>query len=209
VVDVGFSTFPLWEKGRISIIPLSLQGVMMVVEERVVDLQQHIQTSTGTLISRRAAIYKPQALEIPTGKIFIADHVHVRADLAPVQLQKYTYIEQGVTIRPSYLLSSPLKFIPITIGAYSYIGTNSTIQAACIGMGCIIGKNCVIGSRCILKDYVQVLDDTVLSPDTVIPPFSIVAGAPAKVIGYRPESTVLLAQAEATERYNALNPIKL
>ncbi|RYH13550.1 hypothetical protein EON65_35385 [archaeon] len=128
--------------------------------------------------------------------------------MASVQLQKYVYIDEHAVIRPSCTISQPIKYIPSSIGANTYVGKGSIIEAACIGIGCEIGMNCVLQARCILKDYVKVLDDAFVLPDMVLPPFAIVAGSPAKIIGFRPESAVALASIEATGRYESLVPIK-
>lgn len=46
-----------------------------------------------------------------------------------------------------------------------------------------IGRDVVVGSMAILKDYVQVLDGAVIAPGMVVPSFSVVGGAPARVVG--------------------------
>jgi dynactin-5 len=180
---------------------------MMFVQEMPFEAQSFIQTSTGNIISRKASIVRPQALEIPTGKCHIAEGVHIRADLASVQLQKYAYIDQASILRPGYILSSTAKFIPMTIGAYSYIGKETIVEAASVGMGCYIGKRCILSARCILKDYVKVLDDTIVPPDMVLPPFSIIGGCPARIIGFQPEAIAALAQDASIDRYSALKPV--
>jgi hypothetical protein len=55
----------------------------------------YILTSTKNIISRSSNIHKPSALEIPLGRCFIAHGVTIRADLATVQIQKYTFIGEG------------------------------------------------------------------------------------------------------------------
>lgn len=181
----------------------------MFIEEHPFESSNYIQTSSGNIVSRKATIARPQGLEIPAGKVYVADNVHIRSDLASVQLQKYVYIDEGAIIQPNSTITEPVKYIPISIGANTYIGNGSIVEAACIGIGCEIGKKCVLRARCILKDYVKVLDDAVILPDMVLPPFAIVAGSPAKIIGFRPESAVALAGIEATGRYESLVPIKI
>mmetsp|Transcript_20616 Transcript_20616/g.27306 ORF Transcript_20616/g.27306 Transcript_20616/m.27306 type:complete len:170 (+) Transcript_20616:130-639(+) len=84
--------------------------------------------------------------------------------------------------------SSPLKFLPLTIGNHTRIGSNCLVQSASIGSSVIIGNNVVLSNRCIIKDNVYVSDDTIIAEDTVIPPFSVVKGCPGKVVGELMES---------------------
>lgn len=172
--------------------------------------EKFIQTSTGNIISRSTLICKPQALEVPGGKCFINEDVTIRADLAAIQLNRYTQIEKNCILRPCHTLLfdsknlNSFKFIPLTIGAYTIIQENCIIQAASIGTCCEIGKNCILSERVILKDYVKVLDNTIIPPDMVIPPFAIVGGSPAKILGEQPESVTTIASQLATERYKGI-----
>eukprot|EP01039_Chlorochromonas_danica_P006277 gene6277-6920_t len=180
----------------------------VLIEEVHYDPQNYIQTSTGNIISRQATISMPQSLEIPGGKCFIAQEVHIRADLAAVQLQKYSYLDRGCLLRPGYVLSQPIRFIPMTIGMHSYIGQETIVEAACIGSGCFIGQRCILSARCILKDYVKVLDDTVVPPDMVLPACSVVGGSPARILSFQSEAVTSLAATDAIERYQALKPLR-
>lgn len=173
--------------------------------EMLYDPAEFIRTSTGNIISRKATIYKPQSLELPGGKVFISDAAHLRADLAPIQLHKYAFLEAAVILRPG-LMAQAVQFIPMTIGSHTSIARESIIIAASIGMGCVIGSRCILGARCILKDYVRILDDTVIPPDMVLPPFAIVGGCPGAILGFAPETVAIEVQADAVDRYNALRP---
>jgi dynactin-5 len=167
--------------------------------------ESFIHTSTGNIIARSTLICKPQALEIPTGRCVIADDCVLRCDLAPIQLNRYSYVDRSCVLRPSHTLDEACKFIPLTIGSHSYIGENSVIEAAIIGTGCEIGNNCVLSKRVILKDYVKVLDNTVILPDMVVPPFAIVSGNPGKIVGEQPESITTLASINAVDKYKAIH----
>ena len=123
----------------------------------------YITTSTNNIISRRCSIYKPQNVQIPSGRCIIHHDVLIRGDLAPVQLHKYCIIGARSVLHPSFTLTSAvetttIKFIPLTIGSHCCIGDDCVIEAAVLGMGCVIGDNCILSKRCILKDYVKVLD---------------------------------------------------
>jgi len=121
----------------------------------------YITTSTNNIISRRCTIYKPQNVQIPSGRCIIHHDVLIRGDLAPVQLHKYCIIGARTVLHPSFTHTSAvetIKFIPLTIGSHCYIGEDCVIEAAVLGMGCVVGENCILSKRCILKDYVKVLD---------------------------------------------------
>ena len=127
-----------------------------------------IVTSTRNIISRRCTIEKPSALEIPSGRCYIGHGVTIRADLAPVQIHKYTFIGEGTTLRPCSMGTRP---VPLTIGPHCSVGQRCTVEAAVIGAGCTVDDGCTLSPRCILKDFVRVVAGTVVPPDMVCPPF--------------------------------------
>lgn len=168
--------------------------------------EDYIHTPNGNIVSRSAAIYKPQAVEISFGKCIICADVIIRGDLAPVKINSFCFFGARTVLHPSYTCSVPLKFIPMTIGSYSCFGENCVIESAIIGIGCEIEKNCILSKRCILKDFVKVLEGSVLPPGMVVPPFSIVAGNPAQIVAEQHESTSTISQIIAVERYKAFKP---
>jgi dynactin-5 len=122
------------------------------------------------------------------GRCFIAHGVTIRADLAGVQIQKYTFIDEQTMLQPCHLHTKAddedtLRYIPLSIGSHCTIGKRCSIEAAVLGMGCSVGDGCVLSKRCILKDFVRIESGTVIPPDMVCPPFSIIAGSPARIIG--------------------------
>ena len=182
----------------------------------------YIKTSTGNIVSRKALICKPQAVELPGGRCIICDDVIIRGDLAPVQVNKYSKIGAGTVLRPGTVMTlaaasgkeadaaepptPTLRFIPMTIGSHTQIGSNCIIEAAVIGTGCVIGNNVVISPRAVLKDFVTVHDDSVICPDAVYAPFSVVSGRPGKVVCEAPESASTLATADAVRNYRSWRP---
>lgn len=188
----------------------------------------YIKTSTGNIVSRKALIVKPQAVELPGGRCIVGDNVVIRGDLAPVQVNKYSNIGAGTVLRPGTIMtaapaaagegapasasasasaSGGLRFIPMTVGSHTQIGRDCIIEAAVIGMGCVIGDSCIICPRAVLKDFVTVQDGAVVCPDTVVPPFSIVAGRPGRIVGEAPESTSTLAVADAVKVFKSWRPV--
>lgn len=172
--------------------------------------EDYIQTTSGNIISRSssARIFKPQSLEIPHGKVIIKEDVTIRSDLSTVQINKYTIVEKNTTLHPSYgIINNVFRFIPLSIGSYSYIDENCIIESASIGVGCYIGKNCILSKRSILKDYARIEDDTIVPVDMVVPPFAIVKGKPGRIVGEVHASITTLAEAEAKQRYKNMIPI--
>lgn len=107
----------------------------------------YILTSTRNIISRNATIQMPSALEIPLGRCFIAHGVIIRADLAHVQIQKYTFIGEDTVLQPCPIYNDSSKFIPLSIGSHCSIGERCMIEAAVIGIGCFIGNDCKLSKR--------------------------------------------------------------
>lgn len=110
-------------------------------------IDKYILTSTRNIISRSSTIHMPSSLEIPLGRCFIADGVTIRADLAPVQIQKYTFIGEDSLLQPCHLLNDTSKYAPLTIGSHCSIGKRCIVEAAVLGMGCSIGDDCIISKR--------------------------------------------------------------
>ena len=132
--------------------------------------KDYFTSSNGNIISRGSFIYKPQAVEIPSGRCYIGKDVIIRGDLAAVILNKYCHIESRTVIRPGFTDLKGFRFIPLTIGSHSFIGEDCVVEAAVIGTGCFVGRNCVLSKRCILKDFVYVMDNTVIPPGIEIIP---------------------------------------
>ncbi len=166
----------------------------------------YITSSAGNIFHRTAEVKEPSNVELPGGKCILKEDVLIRGDLCSIQINAYTIIETKSELKPSHIdmnkEGDEVKYIPLTIGKYTYIGKKCIIESACIGVGCYIGNNCNLSKRSILKDYVFVKDNTVIPPDMVIPPFSIVEGVPAKIVGEQPPFTPKAVEQMAFSRYN-------
>jgi len=169
------------------------------------DKKEYIESNTGNKICKSSTILTPQALEIPHGRCIIKANVTLRTDLAPLKLDKYVYIDEETSVIPPAVANADMlakRYIPMSIGSYSYIGRFCTVEASSIGLGCYISDNCILSSRCILKDYVKVEPGTVIPADAVIPPFVIIRGDPYQVIGELPESVTSTTSIDAERRYD-------
>lgn len=169
------------------------------------DKSEYIESNTGNKICKMSMISSPQALEIPHGRCIIKENVIIRTDLAPIRLNKYTYIDEKTSITPPTVANNDMsarRHIPISIGSHSYIGKFCTLEASVIGQCCYISDNCTLSSRCVLKDYVKVEPNTVIPSDAVIPPFAIVRGNPYQLVGELPESVTTIMQIDAERRYD-------
>lgn len=184
---------------------------MMYFPDVPYEASEYIKTSTGNIVSRASTICKPQAVELPGGRCIVSKDVVIRGDLAAIQINKYSCIGAGTTLRPCALLQgeTELRFVPMTIGSHTRIGANCTIEAAVVGMGCVIGDGAVLGPRSVLKDFVTVRDRSVVPPDAVVAPFSIIGGATGAVVGEAPESTSTLAVSDAVRVYKSWRPVSV
>lgn len=175
------------------------------------DANDFIQTSAGNIIHKNAKMLNPTAIEISGGKCVLMGDTMFHSDLAPIKIDKYCIINEGCVLKPCQFIDVEAvevqapRFISLSIGPYSYIGKNSLVECAVIGMGCNIGSNCTISARCVLKDHVCVEDNTVVPKDMVVPPFAVVAGKPGKIVGYVSESASTTARTVAMTRYKSFN----
>ena len=167
------------------------------------DSNDFIHTSSGNIISRKCIMKKPQSIELPGGRCIIMGNTTLDGDCAVIKIEKYCFIDENTMLQPGKIIVPVLKYISLTIGAYTTIGKGCIIESACIGTGCRIGNNCKLYSRSILKDYVHVEDNTVIPEDIVIPPFAIVSGIPCRIIGYVSESVTTTARNVALIRYKS------
>lgn len=167
-----------------------------------------IKIDGGEMYSKgiRTIFKEVYGIEVGIGSYGCFDTGRIAPD---IKIGNYCSFAQGVTIVPrrehpknyasthpfffnsslGWIDVSPVKFEPLEIGNDVWIGQNSVICSKCkkIGNGAIIGAGSIV-----TRD---------------VPAYAIVAGAPAKIIGYRFESGIseLL---EMSEWYN-LSPQEL
>jgi len=173
------------------------------------DSDDFIQTSAGNIIHKNSKMVNPTAIEISGGKCVLMGDTVFHCDVAPIKLDKYCIICEGCVLKPCQFIDIEAvevqapKYISLSVGSYSYIGKNSVVECAVIGLGCIIGSNCTISARSVLKDHVHVEDNTVVPMDMVIPPFAVVAGNPCRIVGFVCESASTTARTVALTRYKS------
>uniref|UniRef100_A0A7S3NH08 Dynactin subunit 5 n=1 Tax=Aureoumbra lagunensis TaxID=44058 RepID=A0A7S3NH08_9STRA len=139
-------------------------------------------------ISRSAEIRESEAVSI-AGDSIVRSGVCIHSDLARVRLGRYCDIGREVTLRPSRRSHSQRdakdeSYLPMTIGSHVRIGRCTLVEAAWIGLGVRIGPGAVIGKCCIIKDFCVIAAGAILPDDSVCAPLSIVAGVPARTVGF-------------------------
>lgn len=106
-----------------------------------------------------------------------------------VHLGRYVFVSPNCTLHPPSRLDrgdgkqQQLMYYPLRIADLVYIGPNSNIRAAEIRSHVHIGANVTVGNFCVIKENVKILDGAVLPAGSVWPSGSVVAGAPARVVG--------------------------
>ncbi|EFQ96889.1 dynactin subunit 5 [Nannizzia gypsea CBS 118893] len=170
---------------------------------------EYIETDTGNKVSRRNQVHGTQHI-ILGGKTVIQADVCIRGDLyrqqpatppaasgagagskpaantpsIAVTIGRYTYLSRSCLLRPpSRLHRGVHSYYPLKMGDHVFVGENSVVEAATVGNHVHIGRDVVVGSMAILKDYVVVLDGAVVPAGMVVPSWSVVGGAPARVVG--------------------------
>eukprot|EP00392_Amoebophrya_sp_AT5.2_P012188 g12283.t1 len=87
----------------------------------------------------------------------------------------------GTIVRPSRKLYQHV-YVALKFGDFVRIGHSCVVQAASIGSNVDIGHHAVIGNRVVIHSQVIILPYTVVPENEVIPPFSVVSGAPMRVV---------------------------
>lgn len=108
-----------------------------------------------------------------------------------IQLGRYVFVSPNCTLHPPSRLDrgdgtgkqQQLIYYPLRIADFVFIGPNSNIRAAEIRSHVHIGSNVTVGNFCVIKENVKILDGAVLSAGSVWASGSVIAGAPARVVG--------------------------
>jgi dynactin 5 len=172
--------------------------------EEINDDNGYIQTTTHNYVSRRATIDGSQQVELK-GRSVVSDNVHIRGDLAVIRMGRYCFLSANTRIQPppmpgqsdpassdaSSSSTTPMKYVPVSIGSHTVIGKDCTIQAAAVGSSCWIENGVTLGPRCIVKDCCVIAQGTVIPADTVLPPFTRASMSPASSAGLRLVTQVL------------------
>ena len=168
----------------------------------------YIITASQTYIARSANIHGAQNL-ISNGKSLIRANVTIHGDYgSSIHIGRYCCIDEGVTLMPSVvpISSDPLlavvdrtsvgsrpppganeKALPLIIGSYTQIASNTHVQSISIGSNVKIGRNCILMPRTKIHDNCIIEDETSVPPGMVVPPYSRVRGKPGKIVSTLPE----------------------
>ena len=125
----------------------------------------------STLVAKTAKVQGAERVRV-AGDAVVRGGAEVRGDAGPVAIGRY------VDVGPRVLVHGGAS-----VGSHSFLQADAIIHDATIGVGCVIGKGAVIGSQAVLKDYCVVAARAVVPEGSVLAPFSIVAGAPCRLLG--------------------------
>lgn len=166
----------------------------------------YITTASGNRVGRGTLLFGSQNITL-AGRSVVSQGVILRGDLISLRFGRYVYLDENVLVHPSsYRSKGQTLHVPLTVGDYVTIGSNTVVRAVAIGSCVTIGEDCVIGNRCILKDYCKLLPGTVLAPDTVVPSFTVFGGKPGRMIAEVPEGDMILLKLAAIRKYNLFLP---
>lgn len=152
--------------------------------------------ATHNYISRAAVFEGSDQIEF-RGRSVVRDGVSIRGDLAWVRIGRYTHLSNKCSVEPPILPNynphpslerstttvQSVKYIPVTIGTHTWIGTNVRSQAAAIGSYCWVGDAVTIGPRVIIKDACIIEAGVHLPADMMVPPFTRVMPGPRLAAG--------------------------
>ena len=125
----------------------------------------------STLVAKSAKVQGAERVRV-AGDAVVRGGAEIRGDAGPVAIGRY------VDVGPRVLVHGGAG-----VGSHSLLQADAVIHDATIGVGCVIGKGAVIGSQAVLKDYCVVAAGAVVPEGSVLAPFSIVAGAPCRLLG--------------------------
>ena len=173
--------------------------------------EAYIRAARSNIISRDALVQGAANVSI-AGDGVVRPGAIIRGDLARVRVGRYVDVGAGAILRPAAraTVDDPpaLAYVPQLIGSHVSIGSDAVVEAAAVGLGAVVGARAVVGKSVVLKDYCVVAADSIVPDDVVCAPFSILAGAPAVVVGHLPPSAAderrREAQAEAARRRRAV-----
>lgn len=174
---------------------------------------EYIETETGNKISRQAQIQGAKHIVlagkcvIQAGTIIRGDLIRPPQTTKPsdnldpkaaakkpsqassIHLGRYVFVSPNCTLHPPSRLDrgegkqQQLIYYPLRIADFVFIGPNSNVRAVEIRSHVHIGANVTIGNFCVVKENVKILDGAVLPAGSVWASGSVIAGAPARVVG--------------------------
>lgn len=178
----------------------------MEVPEKAYDAAQYRRTATGNIVHVGAVLLGDSRISI-TGKTLVDEGCELRGNVGTIRVGRYCFLGARATLEPPETAGDgDSERIPMSIGDHTTIGRDCEVRAAWVGASVVVEDGCTIGSRCILKDCCHVKAGSVVVDDMVVPPFSVVAGAPARIVDDVADSAAVLVPEEAMVRYQRLTP---
>jgi len=120
----------------------------------------------------------------------------LRGDLAPVAVGARTNIQDGSVMHVA-------DDTPCTVGDEVVVGHRAMLHACRVEDGCLIGMQSTILDEAVIGHGSVVGAGALITQRTIIPPYSLVLGAPARVV------RTLTAEDEAFHRAAALKYVRL
>ena len=130
----------------------------------------------------------------------IWNHVTIRADVNYIKIGKHTNIQDNCVIHGERPKPDNPDFGATNIGEYVTVGHRAILHACTVEDCCLIGMGSIILDGAVIGKGSVVGAGALITGRTVIPPFSMVLGAPAKVVRTLPEESLAERIAHA-ERY--------
>lgn len=122
------------------------------------DIEDNVWVNHYTRIDASGGVHIGEGCQIGYASAILSHSSH-----NAIRLNGKDYIEMDINDRLGYIHK------PVSIGAYTFVGGGSTIlPGVTVGKGCVIGVGAVVNKN--------------------VPDYAIVAGVPAKIIGYTTET---------------------
>lgn len=130
-----------------------ISSTAKLIGKKKIELEDHVWIGHYALVDGTGGVTIGEGVQISSHSV-----VYSHSSQDAIRLLGRHYIEVPAGKRPGY------KLKPVTIGAYTFLGTSSVILPGTqIGTGCIIGAGAVVSG--------------------IIPGYSIVQGNPAEITG--------------------------
>jgi carbonic anhydrase/acetyltransferase-like protein (isoleucine patch superfamily) len=147
-------------------------------------LQKQVESQLDTFLRRKPRLGKEVYIAqtaIVFGDVTLGDHSSLwyhavaRGDISPIIVGHHTNIQDNSVLHVA-------DDLPCRIGSWVTVGHSAVVHACTIGDGCLIGMGAVILDGAVIGEQCLLGARALVPPGTKIPDYSMVLGAPAKVV---------------------------